>query len=291
MRPWAWAFALLPCAAGGCGVQRATAVELAPEVAFDASSSADGASDGPGETGAHTGEDASPMTDAPDGTPATVTPSCDSPRFTSSSPEGIWTEAGAGYYVFNDVWDTEAGPGPQTIFACSYQSFYVESDQPNDGGAVESYPNVQMNFPHVPIGSMKGIASTFVEQGPRDGSYEFAYDVWLDGVGVPNAVQVLVWVDPYDRVPDGTQVMANMPLGGRTYDVWVTVDDLHIVLVATAAFSSGTVDLLGILRWTIGQGWLLPSSTLEQIDFGVEIVSTGGVIATYAVNDFSLTVN
>jgi hypothetical protein len=39
------------------------------------------------------------------------------------------------------------------------------------------------------------------------------------------------------------------------------------------------------------KGWLSASSTLGQIDFGVEIVSTDGRNATLAFTDFSITDN
>jgi hypothetical protein len=188
------------------------------------------------------------------------------------------------------VWNTAAGPGPQTLYACSYHSWYVVSDQTDNGGAVKTYPNVQMNFNDVPISSFHGLTSTFAETSPHVGIYEDAYDIWLNGVATTRSSQVLIWVDNTNRVPAGSQVTTTT-LGGRTYDVWKTSDNSHIVLVSTAAFTSGTVDLLEILNWAIIQGWLPSGSTLGQIDFGVEIVSTGGASATYLFNDFSIATN
>ncbi len=65
------------------------------------------------------------------------------------------------------------------------------------------------------------------------------------------------------------------------------LDNSYIALVSTVTFSSGSVDPLEIFDWTISQGWP-SSSTLGQIDFGVEIVSTGGANATYQFSDFSI---
>jgi len=275
--------ALAPFAWGGCSVERATAVELGGStVAEGGGSGVDASTDGP-DGGPDSSPDVAVVADA-----VAVSPACTQPAFVTSSPSGIWSNGG--YYVFNNVWNTGAGPGPQILYACSYHSFYVVSDQADDAGAVESYPNVQMNFSDVPITSLHGITSRFVESGPGVGIYEFAYDVWLNGVAQSGSVQVLVWVDNFNRVPDGTKA-ASTTLGGRAYDVWVTPDGLHVVFDSTTAWTSGTVDLLGILQWTVGQGWLPASSTLGQIDFGVEIVSTGGASATYAVDDFSLATN
>jgi hypothetical protein len=41
----------------------------------------------------------------------------------------------------------------------------------------------------------------------------------------------------------------------------------------------------------MAQGWLPSNSTLGQIDFGVEIVSTNGAAATFQSTDFSITTN
>jgi hypothetical protein len=140
------------------------------------------------------------------------------------------------------------------------------------------------------LSSFTTISSTFAEMGPHVGIYEYAYDVWLNGVAAAGSTQVLVWVDNYHRVPAGSQV-ATTTLDAHTYDVWRTADRSSIVLESRAPFTSGTVDLLKIVDWTITQGWLSSNSTLGQIEFGVEIASTDGASATYAFNAFSIFTN
>ncbi len=46
-----------------------------------------------------------------------------------------------------------------------------------------------------------------------------------------------------------------------------------------------------MFQWTIARGWFAANSTLGQIDFGVEIVSTEGAKATFQFTDFSITTN
>jgi hypothetical protein len=100
----------------------------------------------------------------------------------------------------------------------------------------------------------------------------------------------MIWVDNEKQVPAGTKV-TTMTFGGRAYDVWRSSDGSYIALVATATFTSGTIDLLEIFKWIVSQTWLTSSDTLSQIDFGVEIVDTAGGNATYAFTDFSITAN
>jgi hypothetical protein len=51
------------------------------------------------------------------------------------------------------------------------------------------------------------------------------------------------------------------------------------------------VDILEIFNWTISKGWLAANSTLGQLDFGVEIVSTNGTNAVFKCTDFSIITN
>jgi hypothetical protein len=273
-------------ALAGCSVERFNAVVPIDNGNQDATngsagSALDGGADAPGEGNFAAWN----QVDGSDGAASTA---CTNPAFITSSPGGIWNSGG--YFVFNNVWNTDAGPGPQTLYACSYESFYVVSDQPDNGGAVKGYPNVQMNFNEIPVRSLHSITSTFAERSPHVGIYENAYDIWLNGIATASSSQLMVWVDNFNRVPAGTQVTTTT-LGGRTYDVWKTPDNSFIALVSTAAFTSGTVDLLELLDWAIAQGWLSTTTTLGQIDFGVEIVSTGGASATYFFDAFSISVN
>jgi hypothetical protein len=247
----------------GCAAKRVTAVELIPNA---------------------NGSDAAP--DAQPDAAVSEISSCTDPVFVTSSADGIWNNDG--YFVFNNVWNTAAGPGPQTLYACSYHDFYVVSEQGDDGGgAVKSYPNVQMNYGDLPLSSFHHITSRFAETGPPSGSYEYAFDVWLNGVAQPNSSQVMIWVENHGQTPLGSQVTTTM-LGGQSYQVWNSSDNLQLTLVASEAVRAGTVDLLEIFNWAIAQGYVPVAPTLGQIDFGVEIVSTGGSSATYRFDDFAL---
>src|SRR6185436_5891279 len=53
-------------------------------------------------------------------------------------------------------------------------------------------------------------------------------------------------------------------------------------------FTSGTVNLLDMVKWTIARGWLSSTSTVNQICFGVEMVSTDDADARFEVSAFSI---
>jgi hypothetical protein len=253
-------WALLSCS-WACSDERVTAVERIPSASE---------------------RDAAPDVEAGPGSES----SCSEPVFVSASASGIWNNDG--YFVFNNVWNAAAGPGPQTLYACSYHDFYVVSEQGDDGGgSVKSYPNVQMNYGDLPLSSFHHITSRFAELGPPAGRYEYAFDIWLNGIAQPNSSQVMIWVENHAQTPLGARV-ASASLGGRSYEVWNTADNLHLTLIASEAFRSGTLNLLEILEWAVTGGYVPAAPTLGQIDFGVEIVSTAGGSATFRFDDFAL---
>jgi Glycosyl hydrolase family 12 len=105
------------------------------------------------------------------------------------------------------------------------------------------------------------------------------------------ANELMIWVDNYNQTPGGNKVASNVMLGGRTFDVWWHSSSGYVVFYASATFTSGTVDILQIFNYAIQQSWLPPTSTLGQINLGVEISSTSGQDATWYFNDFSITAN
>jgi hypothetical protein len=196
------------------------------------------------------------------------------------------------YYLYDNQWN--CGPssgftcGPETLHGCSYSSWYVTSNQPAGNTAVLTFPSVQENFNSNPlVSSFHTITSTFAETSPHVGDYEVAYDIWLNG----QKNEVMIWVDNYHQTPAGKKVASSISLGGRTYDVWWNSSSGYIVFYANNTFTSGTVDILQIFNYAIQQTWLPSTSTLGQINLGVEICSTGGKDATWYFNDFSITAN
>jgi hypothetical protein len=187
------------------------------------------------------------------------------------------------------MWNCGGGScGPETLYACSYDNWYVVSNQTNSAGAVKTYPNVHKDYNNVPISSFTKITSTFAATSPHVGIYNVAYDIWTNGVATSGSTEFMIWTENFNQVPAGTKV-ATANLGGRTYNVWKTSTNHYIAFVPTTAFTSGTIDLLEIMKWTTAQGWFPANSTLGQIGFGVEIVDTGGSNATFYFTDFSIT--
>ena len=196
-----------------------------------------------------------------------------------------------GFYVDTDTWNAANYQVAQTMYVCDYDSWYVVANMDNatGDGAVKTYPNVHEDFSAAPaIGSFSGISSSFAHAGPHVGIYEFAYDIWLNGVASSGSTEVMIWTDNFNQVPSGS-VQETVTFDGLSYQVYKSGS--YIAFVETTNVTSGTVNLLEFFNHVIAKGWIPSTSTLGAIDYGVELVSTNGMDATFALNGFSLTAN
>ena len=219
-----------------------------------------------------------------------ASPQCTNPVFVTSATSGGWSDGG--YYVHNNMWNSASYPCAETLYTCSYHNWYVVANMNNNNGdgAVKTYPNVHKDYSNVAIGSFKTITSTFAETSPHVGIYDVAYDIWTNGVATAGCTEFMIWNENYKQAPAGS-LAATVTLGGRTYNVWKTSNNGYIAFIPTVVFTSGILDVLEIFNWTISKGWLPANSTLGQLDFGVEIVSTNGTNAVFKCTDFSITTN
>ena len=72
-----------------------------------------------------------------DGSISTLVCTDSAAAFTTSEAEGQWSNGG--YFVRNDAWNSDAGP--QTLYACSYDSWNVVANEPSTTD-VKTYPDV-----------------------------------------------------------------------------------------------------------------------------------------------------
>jgi Glycosyl hydrolase family 12 len=197
----------------------------------------------------------------------------------------------SGFYVDADTWNVANYQVTQTMYVCDYNNWYAVANMNNStgDGAVKTYPNVHEDFGSSPlISSFRTISSSFAHTAPHVGIYEFAYDIWLNGVASSGSTEVMIWTDNYNQVPSGSSIETVM-FDGQSYDVHKSGS--YIAFVETTNVTSGAVNLMSFFDHIISKGWIPSTSTLGAIDYGVELVSTNGMNATFQVNDFSLTTN
>jgi hypothetical protein len=209
---------------------------------------------------------------------------------------GITTSNGTDTRVVSDMWNPINGAS-QTLTVHNPGDWRVSADTPTGNTAVVSYPDTQQiytttsNTPD-PLSSFSSITSSFAENGPGSGGgddYEAAYDIWA-GTGSDNyAQEIMIWVDNHGQTPAGSEV-ATASIDGATYSVWSKANRRHTVsLVLGSDETSGTVNILAALDWLMSTGYVPSGSGLNQIDFGWEICSTGGVAKTFSLTSYGIT--
>ena len=203
---------------------------------------------------------------------------CPDPALTTAQ-DRTWNDGA--FVVDQDMWNNHGGS--QTLRACSYHLWSVTAVQ-SDTPDVNTYPNVHRDFDEPSLDTFSEISSTFAASGPGRGVYEFAYDVWLNGVATPGSTEIMVWTDHHGSTPNVPQ-RGTFTSGGLPYRVY---RGGHFIAFLGPNRSAGEVDLLAFFRYAVARGWLGSSATVGQIDFGVEICSTEGAALGYTVTDFSL---
>ena len=200
--------------------------------------------------------------------------------------------------VIQDVWNPIKGAS-QKLTAYNPGNWSVSADMPASNTAVVSYPDTQETYTTTsdtpnPLSDFSSITSSFAENGPasRGDDYEAAYDIWA-GTGNNNyAQEIMIWVDNHGQTPAGSDV-ASAAIDGVRYKVWSTskagtVGDT-VSMVLNSNRSSGSVNILADLNWLKSNGYMPAGSGLNQIDFGWEICSTGGVPETFTLSQYRIT--
>ena len=265
-----------------------------------------------------------PTTPAPTPT-ATVTPSpSGAPCVTSSATgvcgpftyAGITTSNGYNTYVSNNCW---ADPScKQTITVYNPGDWSVSADEPAGNGSVETAPEVGQQFnnwcaaddtwanlvtngcstqSNTPISAMTELSSTYAESFPHNAQTisQFAWDNWLSNdSGYPD--EVMVWVDNNNRCNAGsygTQQASPITVNGQEWTPYQYGSSEFIWSLGApgncAQQSSGTVDLLALLKWMQANGKAAAGATLGLTDAVWEICSTGGQPETYSVSKYTIT--
>jgi Glycosyl hydrolase family 12 len=224
---------------------------------------------------------------------------CTNPKAVPIDPGNAQSGVAKGkYFVTNDSWNARHYRGlSQTLFVCNYDSWYAVAAMNNDSGdgAVKTSPNVQETWYPTPtaLSSWKSITSRFSDvppgSGPGYGTWEFEYDIWLNGLADSNSTEIMIWTYNNGQAPVGSPV-GSFTDAGQDYVVYRSPPpDKYIAFVALNGSLSGHVNLLDFFMYAIGKGWMPTSSKLYQICHGVELVSTNGKREKFAVDNFSIT--
>jgi Glycosyl hydrolase family 12 len=216
---------------------------------------------------------------------------CRHPVFVTST----WDGRSIGrYYADSDMWNASGYHVSQTMRVCSPGNWSATATTRSVDGSVKTYPNVHRDYHNWDTGheprlrTFTTIGSRFASRSPRAGIYDGAYDIWLDGVASSGSTEVMIWTDNHRQVPAGSVVERRLRFSHRTWKLWSDGRG-YLAFVPGKPLHRGSVRILPRLRYLVRHGYLARGSTLGQICFGYEIVSTGGSPATFKIDRFSVT--
>ncbi|MYT74440.1 MULTISPECIES: hypothetical protein [unclassified Streptomyces] len=186
-----------------------------------------------------------------------------------------------GYTLYNNIWGS--GAGSQTIWANSSSNWGVWADHPNTGG-IKSYPNAKKVIGK-PISSISSLTSSYNVTVPSSGAYNTSYDIWDSGY----ANEIMLWVNYNGAVGALGSPIGNVTLGGHTWTVYVGSNGANNVysFLRTSDSTSGTVNILAILKWLKDTKGYIGNVTVGDVQFGYEITSSAGGL-NFTTNGFSV---
>ncbi|ALV52474.1 hypothetical protein ACH4UX_31345 [Streptomyces althioticus] len=175
-----------------------------------------------------------------------------------------------GYILYNNIWGS--GAGSQCVWANSGTNWGVWADHPNTGG-IKSYPNSKKVI-NKPLSSLRSLTSSYRVTVPSTGAYNTSYDIW----DTDHDYEIMLWVNHNGAVgPLGTS-QGTVSLGGHTWNVFKGSNGANEVFsfLRTSDSTSGTVDILPVLKWIKDtKGWM-GDETIGDVQFGYEITSSAG---------------
>jgi hypothetical protein len=208
-----------------------------------------------------------------------------------------WEGHGLGrYYADSDMWNAAGYDVTQTMRVCSHGNWSVDvkADDRAGDGAVKTYPNVHRDYHdwgtgHEPrLSSFRSIASTFASRSPGVGVSDGAYDIWLNGVADDGSTELMIWTDNHHQTPAGKVVARHLRFSHRTWKLWATRDHGYLAFVPDRPHHHGRIALKKRFSYLDAHGYLAHGSTLGQVCFGYEMVSTEGTTRHFKVDRFSV---
>ena len=186
-----------------------------------------------------------------------------------------------GYTIYNDEWGS--GHNTQTLWVKSATNWGVFSTQPSTSG-VKSYANISKSV-GIALNSLSSATSSFNESNPSGGNWESAYDIWLNGTGI----EVMVWTYVSGNVGPLGSPVGTVSLDGSTWTLYAGNNGSNPTysFVRAGNETSGTVNVLHLLKYLENTKGYFANPTLSTIQYGWEISGTNTAQENFTINNYS----
>jgi hypothetical protein len=192
------------------------------------------------------------------------------------------TTVGGKYVVQNNRWGSTA---EQCIYATG-SGFQITSQQGSapTNGAPLSYPSIYVGCHYTSCSpgtnlpkqvSQIGSANSSISYTYAGGTYDAAYDIWLDPTpktdGV-NQMEIMIWFNRQGSISPVGSPVGNTTVAGRTWEVWQGWNGGNDVVsyVAPSAISGLSFDVMDFVRDVDARTQVTSSWYLTSIQAGFE---------------------
>ncbi len=221
---------------------------------------------------------------------------CRHPEFVTST----WEGHGLGrYYADSDMWNADGYDVSQTMRVCSHGNWSVDvrADDSAGDGAVQDLPERPPRLPRLGHGSRAAAQLVPVDRehvrialtaasGSTTAPTTSGSTAWPDH----GSTELMIWTDNHRQTPAGKVVERHLAFSHRTWKLWATGDHHYLAFVPDRPLHHGRIALLKRrFAYLAAHGYLPAGSTLGQVCFGYEMVSTNGTTRRFKVDRFSVT--
>ncbi len=208
-------------------------------------------------------------------------------EWNSSAAECISTDGGTDFTVANSSISnsTSGAPGgyPSIYQGCHWGKC--------SSGGLTATPIQASNLT---TGKVTTSWSTTQPGGSSD--YDVAYDIWFNQAstttGQPNCLELMVWLNHNGPVqPFGSQVAANVSIGGHSYNVWEGAQSTWNTVsytMTSGATSVSNLDIGQLAQDAINRGYMPRSCWLIDVEAGFELWQGGTGLTT---SSFTVAIN
>jgi Glycosyl hydrolase family 12/LysM domain len=186
------------------------------------------------------------------------------------------------YIVMNNEWGADI---PQCINVTSGGFAVTAGHSKATNGAPASYPAIYYGCHYtacspgtdlpMQISEIKTVTSNISFSYPGSGTYDAAYDIWLDPTPKKDGVnkqELMIWFNRQGQIqPVGSKV-ASATIGGRTWEVWTGNNGANDVVsyVAPSPIKSWNFNILDFINDTKTRSGVTNSWYLTSIQAGFE---------------------
>lgn len=258
-----------------------------------------------------------PTPTTPTPTPTTPTPTPTSPSPTTAACVTSSTSGNCGPFNDASVFTSSNGADlvtqndfsaiPQTLSADNSTSWNVAASTvgQSDQTSVKSYPATQVTYtltngkpdPSSDFGSALTSSFTNVPPSGANQDYEYAADDWLADptkASWTNDLEIMIWTHTNGQRPAGSDSgKVYTDAAGTQWEVWVSGGATTVSPDSTVSFvrktntDSSSFERFGFYKYLQANGMLAATYGIDQLNYGLEICSTGGGTKTYGVTGYS----